>query len=257
MQLIDLTRSLDNNKHWAPWWMRASIRRRSHAFGALAARLVFGVPAKFLKNRLAWADEVIRLSTHAPTHVDAPWHYAPASEEGPAKTIDQVPLTWCYGDGVVLDLTGKPNGEAISVGDLQEALRSIHYTLRANDIVLVHTGNDRRFGTPEYYTQGTGVGADATRWIIDQGVRMTGIDSWSWDVPPAIQARRARKSGRPDLFWQAHFASAERGGCHIEGLTNLDKLPPYGFKVCAFPLKVKGGSAGPARVVAIVEDTPS
>jgi len=42
--------------------------------------------------------------------------------------------------------------------------------------------------------------------------------------------------------------------CQIERLTNLDKLPPIGFKVCAFPLKVVGGSAGPARVVAIVDD---
>jgi kynurenine formamidase len=55
-------------------------------------------------------------------------------------------------------------------------------------------------------------------------------------------------------FWAAHFVGVEREYCQIEQLTNLDKLPPFGFRVCAFPLKVAGGSAGPARVVALVED---
>jgi len=49
----------------------------------------------------------------------------------------------------------------------------------------------------------------------------------------------------------------EKEYCHVERLTNLDELPPLGFIVCCFPLKVTGGSAGPARVVAILhESTP-
>ncbi len=122
------------------------------------------------------------------------------------------------------------------------------------DIVLIQTGNDRMLGTPDFFTRGAGMSAAATRWILDQGVKVTGIDSWGWDVALPTLAREARETGRSDLFWEAHFVGVDREYCHIERLTNLDKLPPFGFKVCCFPLKVRGGSAGPARVVAILED---
>jgi kynurenine formamidase len=69
-----------------------------------------------------------------------------------------------------------------------------------------------------------------------------------------VQARRAKETGRRDLFWEAHFLGVEKEYCHMERLANLDQLPRTGFTVCAFPLKVKGGSAGPARVVALVDE---
>jgi kynurenine formamidase len=56
------------------------------------------------------------------------------------------------------------------------------------------------------------------------------------------------------VFWAAHYVGIDKEYCHIERLTNLDQLPPTGFTICAFPLKVKGGSAGPARVVALIHD---
>ena len=79
-----------------------------------------------------------------------------------------------------------------------------------------------------------------------------GIDSWGWDAPLAHQAQEAKRSGRQDVFWSAHYVGVEKEYCQIERLANLDRLPATGFGVCAFPLKVKGGSAGPARVVAMV-----
>jgi kynurenine formamidase len=85
-------------------------------------------------------------------------------------------------------------------------------------------------------------------------VKVVGIDAWGWDVALPVQAQQAKARGRRDLFWAAHFVGVEREYCQIERLTNLDKLPPFGFRVCAFPLKVAGGSAGPARLVALVED---
>ena len=61
-----------------------------------------------------------------------------------------------------------------------------------------------------------------------------------------------KATGRSDIFWAAHYVGIDREYCQIERLANLGALPPFGFKVCAFPLKVVGGSAGPARVVALV-----
>ena len=81
-----------------------------------------------------------------------------------------------------------------------------------------------------------------------------GIDAWGWDRPLAAQAKEAKATGRTDLFWEAHYVGIDREYCQIERLANLDQLPPHGFTLCAFPLKVKRGSGGPARVVAILND---
>ncbi len=252
MRLIDLSVLLEDDHAWAPWWARTKVKHQSHRFGRFVIWLLFRLSPKYLRNRLGWANDTISLSTHGTTHLDAPWHYAPTCAGHPARTIDQVPLEWCYGPGVVLDMRHKKDGEAITATDVQAALAQIKYQLQPGDIVLIQTGNDRLLGTPSYFTQGTGMSAEATRWILDQGVRVTGIDAWGWDLPLPTMARRAKASNLRHYFWEAHYVGAEREYCHLERLTNLDQLPPYGFKICCFPLKVKGGSAGPARVVAMV-----
>ena len=104
----------------------------------------------------------------------------------------------------------------------------------------------------DYVGRGPGVTVAATRWLFDRGVRVTGIDAWGWDQPPWMQAERARELDAPGVFWAAHQAGLP--SCQIERLTNLAALPPTGFQVACFPLRVAGGSAGPARVVAIVPD---
>ncbi len=253
-RIVDLSVPLTNNKHEAPRWARTKVRRQGHRFGLLAIWVLFRLTPKYLRTGLGWANETIILSTHGTTHVDAPWHYAPTSEGRPARTIDQLPLDWFYGDGVVIDMRHKRHGEAISVEDVQTALTRINHVIKPCDIVLVQTGNDRLLGSPVYFNEQPGVSAEATRWLLDQGVKLVGIDAWGWDVALPLQARRAKESGRGDVFWAAHFVGVDKEYCQIERLTNLDKLPSVGFKVCAFPLKVVGGSAGPARVVAIVDD---
>jgi kynurenine formamidase len=211
------------------------------------------VRAKQLRTGLGWSNEVIKLSTHATTHLDAPWHYAPTSEGKPARSIDEVPLEWCYGDGVVLDMRHKADGEAIDVDDVTAALAKIAHTLKPLDIVLIQTGGDLLLGSSDYFTKGPGVTAAATRWLLDQGVKVTGIDAWGWDGPLGHQARRAKESGRNDVFWAAHYVGVDKEFCHLERLANLDQLPSSGFKLCCFPLKVQRGSAGPTRVVALLE----
>jgi kynurenine formamidase len=164
-----------------------------------------------------------------------------------------MPLDWFYGPGVVLDARDHPSLHALTVNDLREALSRVDHALEPGDVVLIQTGNDRLWGTREYYTSGPGVSAEATRWLIDQGVRLTGIDAWGWDAPLQHQAAVARREDRRDLFWQAHYVGVDREYCHMERLGGLDQLPSTGFTVFAFPLKVVGGSAGPARVVARVD----
>lgn len=252
MRIIDLSVTLENDADWAPWFARNRVKNQSHAFGAWVIWWLFGISKKHLRTGLGWANDTIKLSTHGTTHVDAPWHYAPTSEGRPAKTIDEVPLAWCYGPGIVLDMRHKNVGEPVNVADVETALAKIDHTLQPGEIVLIQTGNDRFVGSPEYFSRGPGVSAAATRYLIDRGVKLMGIDAWGWDAPLGRQAQQALETGRNDLFWEAHFVGVDREYCQIERLANLAALPPKGFTVCAFPLKVKRGSAGPSRVVALV-----
>jgi kynurenine formamidase len=254
MRIIDLSLPLENDGAWMPWWLRVRVRFQSHRFGRLAIRLLYGLSGKHLPTGLGWANETIHLSTHGTTHVDAPWHYAPTSEGRPARTIDQVPLEWCMGPGVVLDISHLEANAAASVEDLKTALSDAQYELRPGDIVLIRTGNCSLWGTRDYHCRGPGVSAEATRWLIDQGIRMMGIDAWGWDRPLPDQAREARRASRQDIFWAAHYVGVEREYCHIERLANLAALPKTGFTLCAFPLKIRAGSAGPARVVALLDE---
>jgi len=79
-----------------------------------------------------------------------------------------------------------------------------------------------------------------------------GIDAWGWDVPLHLQAEQAKAEQRPGIFWAAH--QVDRVYSQIERLVNLSALPGDGFTVACFPLRLVGGSAAPARVVAIVPD---
>jgi kynurenine formamidase len=62
------------------------------------------------------------------------------------------------------------------------------------------------------------------------------------------------ETGDAGLIWEGHRAGREIGYCHLEKLANLDRLPPDGFMVACFPVKVHRGSAGWTRAVAIIEE---
>ena len=213
-----------------------------------------GLKPEDFPEGLYCANEKITMWSHDTTHLDAPWHYYPTSEGKPAKTIDQIPLEWCYGNGVVLDFHHKKKGERIEPDEIQEALKKIGYTLKPFDIVLIRTDIYKRYGEKGYEQMHPGVTRDATAWLIDQGIKVTGIDAWGWDIPHEDMVREL-KAGVKGRFWESHLLGKEKEYCHLERLANLDKLPkPYGFKVACFPLKVEGASAGWTRAVAILED---
>lgn len=149
----------------------------------------------------------------------------------------------------------KPKGSAISSGEIQKELERINYRIKPFDIVMIMTGADKLWGKKEYFDAGCGMSAEATLWLCDQGVKVMGTDAWGWDRPFWAIKEAFEKSGDKSILWEAHRVGIEREYCHIEKLANLDELPaPYGFKVCCFPVKLTGGSAGWCRVVAIVEE---
>jgi kynurenine formamidase len=231
------------------------ILHEPHEQGAATMKAIFGCSESDLPGGLGWSSDTVTLTTHTGTHVDAPWHYAPTSEGKKARTIDEMPLEWFYSDGVVLDMRHKPRGSGIAVDDLKEALRKIGYSIKPWDIVLIQTGADKLWGSPEYFNAGCGMTRESTLWLIEQGVRVMGTDAWGWDRPFWAIREDFSKTGDKSIIWAGHYAGIEKEYCHIEKLANLDKLPrPFGFKVACFPIKVRGGSAGWSRVVAIFED---
>ncbi len=250
MPLIDLSAPVEASAAELPEVLRTEIEFEDHAAGATAIEGLLGVPPELLRDREGWATETFtRFGTHNSTHVDAPWHYNSKIGGERAETIDELPLEWFFSDGVVLDMTAKEDGDAVDVADVEAELERIGHELKELDIVLVRTGRDEFYAQPDYIARGPGVTAAATRWLHERGVRVMGIDAWGWDAPLHLQAEEAKARGEQGIFWAAHQADLRYS--QIERLANLDKLPPTGFKVACFPLKIVGGSAAPARVVGI------
>jgi kynurenine formamidase len=155
---------------------------------------------------------------------------------------------------VVLDVRHKAAGEFITVEDLQKALERISYSLRPLDIVLLWTGADRRLDSPDYFAQ-PGLGRDGVLWLVEQGVKVIGIDAYTLDRPFAAMLADYRRTGDGRFIWPAHFAGIEREYCQIEKLANLSRLPrPHGFHVSCLPVKIRAASAAWCRAIALVPE---
>ncbi len=254
MRIVDLSKPIVFNKA-DPWFMRVKIKHKPHKKARWLLRLL-GLPFRlFPKGFTGWADDTIKkMGVHATTHIDAPWHYSPTTNGKRSKTIDEIPLDWCYGDGLVIDMTHKKDYDPITVKDLQGFLQENSLSLNPEMIVLIKTGRDKYNGTPNFHKIGTGMSAAATEWLIDSGIKVMGIDSWGWDLPLPYMIKKAKETGDSEYFWEAHLVGQRKEYCHIEQLVNLDALPLIGFKVAVFPLKIVGASAAPARVVALLDD---
>jgi kynurenine formamidase len=251
VRIVDLSAPITSTDPDAPRFARTVIDYVDHAGGAAEIEELFSVPSSLLRNGEGWARETFTdFGTHNSTHVDAPYHYNSTIGGKPAETIDELPLERFFAPGVVLDFTPKEDGDAITAAEIEQALSTVGHELRPNDIVLVRTGRDAFYGDLDYSFRGPGVTAEATHWLFDRGVRVMGIDAWGWDRPLDKQAADALERGEQGIFWEAHQCDLPYS--QIERLFNLAALPPTGFTVACFPLKIVGASAAPARVVAIL-----
>jgi kynurenine formamidase len=255
IKIIDLSKTIRYNPG-DPWFMRIKIKHKPHKQAYWLIRFFIGLPKKlFPKNFTGWADDTIQnMGVHASTHIDAPWHFGPIIAGQRAKTVDEIPLEWCYGNGIVINMSHKKELDPITVKDLKQAIEESGAKINQGTIVLIRTDRDKYSGTKEFPHKGTGMSAAATEWLIDQGVKMMGIDQWGWDLPLKHMAKRSKEKQDPDIFWEGHLVGTRKEYCHMEQLTNLASLPAFGFKIAVFPLKIAGASAAPARVVAIMDN---
>lgn len=256
-RLVDLSVSIEAGLPSDPPLMIPRIDYVDHAQGADQMTEFFpGLRKDQLPDGMGWAMEFLTLTTHSGTHLDAPFHYHPTMDKGKkALTIDEIPLDWCFNDGVLLDFRHKADGDRITETDVKNELNRIDYQIKPLDIVLIQTGADQKWGTPEYLLAGAGMDRDSTLYLTEKGVKVVGIDAWSWDRPLPYLAKEFKETGDPKVIWEAHFSGIEIGYCHMEKLANLSSIGrSTGFTVCCFPVKIKGASAGWTRPVAIVDE---
>jgi kynurenine formamidase len=186
---------------------------------------------------------------HGGTHIDAPIHFAQGR-----WTVDEIPLDRLIGPAVVVDVSAAGTASAdyqITVADFT-AWEGRNGSLEPNTIVLLRTDFSKRWPDARAYL-GTdekgdaavaklhfpGLHPDAARWLIEKQVKAVGIDTASIDY------------GQSTLF-ETHRALYERNIPAFENLTSLDQLPARGATVYALPAKIKGGSGGPLRAIAVV-----
>ena len=213
-----------------------------------------GLKKEDLPDGKGWAVEQVNLSTHNGTHLDAPWHFHPTMNNGErAWTIDEVPLDWCFQPGVKFDFRHFPDGYVATAADVEAELKRIGHDLKPLDIVVVNTSAGAKYGEPDYVPSGCGMGAEATLYLLERGVRLTGTDAWSWDAPFIHTARKFAQTHDASIIWEGHKAGRRIGYCHIEKLHNLEALPSTCFMISCFPVKIHAASAGWTRAVAIIE----
>ncbi len=185
---------------------------------------------------------------HGGTHLDAPAHFA---EDG--LSTEQIALDRLIAPAVIIDISAqakKDRNYRLSVDDVL-AFEKIHGTIAAGSIVLARTDWSKHWPDALAYLgdntvgdasnlQFPGYGVDATRLLAeDRDVAVIGIDTASIDY------------GKSQDF-MSHRVGAAQGVSNLENLTNLADLPAVGSFVLALPMKIKGGSGGPVRVVALV-----
>jgi kynurenine formamidase len=266
MKIIDLSLPIDER---APEVHAFGIDRLGHKEGVrhlnwvmmhktLLGKIKFFLGQRIIKPQDLPDEEFLSLETvhcpvHIGTHIDYSFHYGTQSEGRASKSINELPLEWCYSDGVVLDFRHRKPGEVITKSDVEEALKKINYAIKPKDIVLLRTGTDRFFGSLDYLVNYPGVSPEAIEFILNKGVNIIGVDTLGFDRPYKFMIADFMRTKDASYLWPAHFFGRKREYAHIERLTNLDKLPTHGFKVQCFPIKILDCGAAWARVVAMID----
>ena len=189
-------------------------------------------------------------SEHGGTHLDAPIHF-----QAEGLTTDQVPLDSLIGPAIVIDVTEKAaadRGYGITVSDLTD-WEAEHGQIQGRPIVLFNTGSAALWPDAEAYL-GTGrrgpggvaelnfpgIQPEAAEFLVNErSVRAVGLDTPSLDMANSAS-------------YLTHRILFDQNIPGFENVASLDGLPPTGATVFALPMKIKGGSGGPLRMVAFV-----
>jgi kynurenine formamidase len=180
----------------------------------------------------------LELGEHTGTHVDAINHMARQYRD---QSIDRMPLTMFYTEGVCLDLSHKGLLDLIERADLERALFETGQEIKPGDTILLYTDHYRRtFGTDEWHN-GPGVSVEAARWLGSQKIAAFGVETMA---PGVLHVSNK----------EVHRICGELGFTHYENMINLYQLVGRGrFRFIGLPLKIRGGTGSPVRAIAVFD----
>jgi len=262
MKLYDLSQPLNQEVSFWPYYPPFEVKY-------IKRKAEHGVNAQYIQT-----------SNHMGTHLDAPRHFVTNG-----MTIDEIPLEWLYGPGVIVDL----RDEMADLGAYTPEMIESRVEVRNRDLLILHTGWHRfaQFGrSPDeerYIHLHPGAHPDMVQWLIDKEIKIWGVDAVSTDHPMNLPIGRflgkgtfghcdrvrrmaEHKFGGKDavdrLFPEEHYQLTHnalfRHNCmHIENLggdIDAPVLQNQRLAIGCFPWKFKGGEAAFARVVAFVEE---
>jgi kynurenine formamidase len=235
VRMIDLTHAFDEQTIFWPTEIPFHLER---GFAGVTAGGWY-----YTANRFSMAE-------HCGTHIDAPIHFSKG-----AHTVDEIPLARLLGAAVVIDVVKecRENPDFLVTADVFQAWEKGHNHRLDETIVLVRTGfgpfwpdRARYLGTTVAGTEAVanlhfpGVDPDAAAWLVaERRIKAIGIDTASID------------RGQSKTF-ATHVALCAHNTPAFENVAQLEQLPDYGFSVVALPMKIRGGSGGPLRIVALV-----
>ena len=257
---IDLSIAIENDVVADPVGFGPSVTYVDHVAGAKQLVGPFpGLETSQLPDEEGWAVELIRLSTHNGTHMDAPWHFHSTQDaitetgKRPAMTIDELPLDWCLRPGVKLDFRHLPDGYVATAADVDAELIGSATPWRPS-ISWWSTSPpappmDRPLRRHRMRCRPRGHPSSG-----QPGVKIVGTDATgSWDAPFVHTNKVWQETRDPSIIWEGHKAGREIGYFQMEKLHNLEQLPSTGFRISCFPVKIKAASAGWIRAVGIID----
>jgi kynurenine formamidase len=200
---------------------RLEIRR-------IPATNITGAPSELHWYVMHW----IMMGSHIGTHLETPYH---ALREG--ADLAKLSVQQLVGQAVILDLRSHAASKGISLETVQHAAEQAEGVGR-DDIVLCMTGWSRYYGEQAYNNPPFLTG-EAVGWLVDQGIKMLGIDT-NGNMDPASHDR------------QNHLPIFRAGVTYIENLTNLEAIGQNRATVVALPLAIAGLEAIPTRVIALL-----
>jgi len=180
----------------------------------------------------------LKMSEHTGTHVDALNHMR---KEDKGKSIDTMPLSTFYTEGICLDFSSKGLKEIITSEEIKNQLKLLNLKLKKGDTLLLCTNHYQKHFNTGNWPSGPGISAEAARWLGEQKIAAFGVETMSPGVPGISNK-------------EVHHICGELSFTHYENMINLDKLVGRGrFRFIALPLKIRGGTGSPVRAVAIFE----
>ena len=177
--------------------------------------------------------ELLFLSTHTGTHIDAPFHFA---KNG--KKIHEIMPERLVNEAVLIRI-GKNSNRSISKTDIQN-FEQKNGKIENGSTVIFHTGWQKNLNKEFYFTENPGLSVSAAKYLVSKKINMVGIDSPSIDLGT-------------DSKFSVHHVLAKNNILIVENLANLNKIKSNNFHLITSPLKLKNATGSPIRAFGFVD----